>query len=82
VAPDQFDEKGVRLVQYAVVEDQHAVVEADLGARLLPEGFRVGLQAVQQAGEGVVGGAARPLRLDARRLGALAALGVAIKKSM
>ena len=55
VPADQVDLAGVGLVQGGVVEDQDAVVEADLGPGLLPEGLGVGLQAGQQAVEGVMG---------------------------
>ena len=70
VPADQVHLPGVGLVQGGVVQDQDAVAGPDVGAGLLPEGLGVGLQAGQQAGEGVVGGRGGAVRLDAGRLGA------------
>jgi hypothetical protein len=70
VPADQAHLPGVGLVQGGVVQDQDALVELDLGAGLLPEGFGIGLQTRQQAAEGVVGGRGGARGLDARRLGA------------
>ena len=70
VAADEVDVAGVRLVQHGVVQDQDAGREIDLGLRLLPERLGVRLEAVQQAGEGVVGRRAGPGRLDAGGLDA------------
>ena len=55
VAGDQSDGLGVRLVEGRVVDDEDAVVEADVVPGLAPEFGRVGFEAVEQAGEGVVG---------------------------
>src|SRR5262245_36096767 len=65
VAADQLDELSVGLVQHAIIDDQDASGQIDLSPGLLPEGFRVGLEAVQQPGEGVVGGGLGATRLDA-----------------
>ena len=56
MAADQPHVLGVRLVEDRVVEDQDAVGLADQRPDLVPEGFGVGFEPVQQAGEGVVGG--------------------------
>ena len=55
VAGDELDGLGVRLVEGRVVDDEDAVVEADVVPGLAPERLGVGLEAVQQSGEGVVG---------------------------
>lgn len=55
VAGDELDRLGVGLVEGRVIDDEDAVVEADVVPGLAPQFGRVGLEAVQQAGEGVVG---------------------------
>ena len=72
VAVDQVDRLGVELVQGRVVEDQDAVALVDQRLGLALEGLGVGLEAVEEPGEGVVG-----RRVGGRRLapGGLAAAG-------
>ena len=56
VVADQTHVPGERLVEHRVVEDQDAIVFADEGFGLLPEGFGVGFESVEESGVGVVGG--------------------------
>jgi hypothetical protein len=51
---EQADLARVGLVQRAVVADQDACLAPDLRHRFRPQSRRIGFQAVQQAGEGVV----------------------------
>ena len=62
---DQFDRLGIGLVQRRVVEDQDPVGAADQGPGLLPQRLGVGLGAVEQAAEGVVGRGVFAWRLHA-----------------
>jgi hypothetical protein len=55
VAADQVDLLGVVLVQSRVVEDEQAPLAVDHRAGLVPERGGVGLQPMQEPGEGVVG---------------------------
>ena len=55
VAADQFDLRGIGLVQGRVIQDQDTALAVDQRSSLLPQGLRVGLDPVQQSSEGVVG---------------------------
>ena len=60
VAGDQLDGLGVGLVEGRVVDDEDAVVAADVVPGLAPEHLGVGFEAVQESGEGVwAGGSGR-----------------------
>ena len=63
VPGDQVDRLGIRFVERRIVDDQHAAGAVDQGPGFLPEGLRVGLQAEQEPGEGVVGWGIAGLRL-------------------
>ena len=62
---DESHRVGVRLVEDGVIDDEDAVGAADVRAHFPPEGFGVGFESGEQAGEGVVGGGVRVGRLDA-----------------
>jgi hypothetical protein len=70
VAGYQLDLPGVELVEGRVVEDQQPAVGVDHGPGLLPERGGVGLEAMEQPGEGVVGRGIGRLRLHGGGLGA------------
>ena len=67
---DQSDLLSIRFVQGGVINDEKAVAEDDMLLCLVPEGRRVGVTAVKQAGQGIMCGTARLLRLDASGFGA------------
>jgi hypothetical protein len=75
VASDQFDSLGVRFVEGGVVGDKNALGQVHLHLRLLPEGFGIRFEAVQQPCEGVMGRWPRLLGLDLGGLGGTARLG-------
>jgi len=54
VVGDQGGVPGGEVVERRVVEDQDALVLDDEGFGLLPEGLGVGLEAVQEPGEGIM----------------------------
>ncbi len=71
----QRDSLGVGFVQSGVVGDEDTVGQGYLHPRLLPEGFGIGFEPVQQPGEGVMGWRLRLLRLHLGCLGGAARLG-------
>ena len=72
----------MRLVQHGVVDDEHAAAFADQRADFLPQRGGVGLEAVQQPGEGVVGRGAIARGLHRAASVAEQALGVARRNWM
>lgn len=67
VAADQLDLTGREMVQRRIVKDQEAIIERHFGLSLVPQGLRVWLQAMEQAGKGIVRGWVNAVGLDARR---------------
>ncbi len=57
VPMDEGNLLGTRLVERAVVHDQHAARTIHERGDLLPESGGIGFEAVQKPGEGIVGGA-------------------------
>ena len=72
---DQRHFLGIRLVERRIVDDQHAACPIDERSDFLPEGGGIGFEAVQEAGEGIMGRGMGTARLDASGLGGTNARG-------
>ena len=66
---DQLQVSGVGLIEGRIINDQDTGSSTHLGLNFVPKGIGVGFEAVQQSGEGIVGGWSRPFGLHAGRLG-------------
>ncbi|CAA9345294.1 MAG: hypothetical protein AVDCRST_MAG93-6855 [uncultured Chloroflexia bacterium] len=64
VTMDQFDSPGIGLVQGGVIDNQETIMQRDVLFGLIPERCWVGVEAMEQAGQGVMSCSARLVGLD------------------
>ncbi len=64
VAVNQFNVLRIGLIQGRVIHNQQPAVQHDVLLRLLPEGRRIRREAVEEAGQGIMGRTAWTIGLD------------------
>src|SRR3954451_9942557 len=64
VAMDEGNLLGIRLVERSIVDDQETIMQDDMLLGFVPERRRIGVEAMEQAGQGIMSSASRRVGLN------------------
>ena len=70
VTMDQLDVLGIRFVECRIIDDEEAIMKGDMFLGLVPERSGIGVESVEQTGQGIMGSASWVVGLDASGFGA------------